>query len=97
MSIKYDLHSHSTASDGTLTPQQLVVAAKEANVDVLALTDHECVDGVAMAVDEALRQNIELVAGVEISVTWQSTTDTRVGFGGFTRGRLFASWTCRVV
>jgi len=81
MSIKYDLHSHSTASDGTLTPRQLILAAKEAKIDVLALTDHDCLDGIADAAEEAKRQNLSLVVGVEISVTWNNTTIHMLGLG----------------
>jgi len=74
MTLHYDLHSHSTVSDGTLTPEQLLTAAKEAGVDVLALTDHDCVDGIARAVQQAIRLELGFVAGVEISVTWNATT-----------------------
>lgn len=70
----YDLHSHSTASDGTLAPAQLVRAAREAGVGVLALTDHDTLDGWAEAVDAATGGPLELVPGVEISVTWNSMT-----------------------
>ena len=49
MDIIYDLHSHSTASDGTLTPTQLIRRAHEAGVSVLALTDHDSTGGIAEA------------------------------------------------
>lgn len=79
MSFKYDLHSHSTASDGTLSPSELVIAAKEAGVDVLALTDHDTLDGLTEAHLAARNVNIQLVNGVEISVTWQSQVVHIVG------------------
>ncbi len=75
----YDLHSHSTASDGTLTPTQLVERAKAAGVDVLALTDHDDVSGIAEASAAAIREGIKLVPGIELSVTWAHQTVHIVG------------------
>ena len=72
--IKYDLHSHSTFSDGRLSVDALLERATEKGVDVLALTDHDTVAGVETAkqfiADRDL--NLELVAGVEISTKWES-------------------------
>ena len=72
--IKYDLHSHSTFSDGRLSVGALLERATEKGVDVLALTDHDTVAGVETAkqfiADRDL--NLELVAGVEISTKWES-------------------------
>ncbi|GMQ84275.1 MAG: PHP domain-containing protein [Gammaproteobacteria bacterium] len=70
----YDLHSHSTASDGTLSPAALVEKARAAGVDVLALTDHDTLDGVAEARRAAAELDLELIPGVEISVTWRAMT-----------------------
>jgi predicted metal-dependent phosphoesterase TrpH len=69
---QYDLHCHSTASDGELTPSELVRYAVENGVEVLALTDHDVTDGLAEAAEEAQRHNLQLVSGVEISVSWNS-------------------------
>ncbi len=74
MNLHYDLHSHSTASDGTLSPAGLVQAAQSAGVNVLALTDHDTTDGIGEAGAVAERLGLQLVAGVEISVSWQSLT-----------------------
>jgi predicted metal-dependent phosphoesterase TrpH len=79
MDLNYDLHSHSTASDGTLSPTALVERAKAANVDVLALTDHDDVSGIVPAGDAANRLGLKLVAGIELSVTWQHQTIHVVG------------------
>ncbi len=79
MFCPYDLHSHSTASDGTLSPAALVRAADEAGVELLALTDHDTTAGIAEAQREARQRAIELVAGVEISVTWSAQTVHIVG------------------
>ncbi|WP_457674100.1 PHP domain-containing protein [Thiolapillus sp.] len=74
MSLKYDLHSHSTVSDGTLHPAELVRQAADAGVDVLALTDHDNVSGIAEAREAAAESGLRLVPGVEISVTWNGHT-----------------------
>jgi len=70
----YDLHSHSTASDGTLSPTELVERAVSAGVDVLALTDHDTLDGLAEAGRAAAAANIRLLSGVENSVVWKNMT-----------------------
>jgi len=70
----YDLHSHSTASDGTLSPATLVEKAHAAGVNVLALTDHDTLDGIAEARRAAAELDLELIPGVEISVTWRAMT-----------------------
>ncbi|MDH5299945.1 MAG: PHP domain-containing protein [Gammaproteobacteria bacterium] len=79
MSLCYDLHAHSTFSDGTLSPEDLVARAQEKGVNVLALTDHDTVAGVARAQAAAKEQGIELIPGVEISVSWRNTTIHIVG------------------
>ena len=79
MTLKYDLHSHSTASDGTLTPSELVRRARDAGVDVLALTDHDSTGGVREAESAAKSAGLKLVPGVEVSVTWNKHTVHIVG------------------
>jgi len=70
----YDLHSHSTASDGALAPRALLERAVEHGVDVLALTDHDGTEGITEARQAAEDLPLNLVAGVEISVTWKNKT-----------------------
>jgi predicted metal-dependent phosphoesterase TrpH len=74
MPDNYDLHSHSLASDGTLTPAGLVQAACAAGVTVLALTDHDTTDGIEEAAREATAAGMRLIRGIEISVSWESLT-----------------------
>ena len=62
-----DLHLHSTASDGTSEPEVVVLAARAAGLEALALTDHDTVEGIPAAREAALAAGIELVAGVELS------------------------------
>ena len=65
--IKYDLHTHSTSSDGDLSPSELVSAAAEQNVEVIALTDHDTVLGCGEAAEAAKKRGIRFVPGIEIS------------------------------
>lgn len=76
-----DLHCHSTASDGTLTPADVVRHAAAAGVRVLALTDHDSLDGLEQAVAAADAAAVSLVPGVEISVTWRGRTVHILGLG----------------
>lgn len=102
MTKQYDLHSHSLASDGTLSPVGLVQRAAQAGVDVLALTDHDETSGIAEASEEAAKQGICLVPGVEVSVTWGKQTIHVVGLNidtsyeplqsGLARSRKFRDW-----
>lgn len=62
-----DLHTHSTASDGTLPPEQVIEAAARCGLKALALTDHDTVGGVARAREAGERLGIRIVAGVELS------------------------------
>lgn len=62
-----DLHLHSTASDGTSAPEVVVLAARDAGLRALALTDHDTIDGVSDARDAATAVGIDLVPGVELS------------------------------
>jgi predicted metal-dependent phosphoesterase TrpH len=62
-----DLHIHTTASDGMLTPSQVVRLAKERNLKAIAITDHDSIDGVREALDQGRRVSLEVIPGVEIS------------------------------
>jgi 3',5'-nucleoside bisphosphate phosphatase len=67
--MRIDLHTHSTASDGTLTPAELMTAAGAAGLDVVALTDHDTTRGWAEAT-AALPAGLTLVPGAELSCRW---------------------------
>jgi 3',5'-nucleoside bisphosphate phosphatase len=66
-----DLHTHSTASDGTLPPEQVIEAAERCGLAALALTDHDTIDGVARAREAGERAGIRVIAGTELSVFHQ--------------------------
>ena len=65
-----DLHCHSTASDGTLPPAEVVRLAVEIGLSALALTDHDTIGGVAEAAAEAKRLNLDFLPGIEISAEY---------------------------
>lgn len=66
-SMRIDLHTHSTVSDGTGAPAQVMREAAEAGLDVVALTDHDSVDGWEPAAAEAAAQGVTFVPGIEVS------------------------------
>jgi len=66
----YDLHCHSTASDGALSPTELVRRAHRQGVTVLALTDHDTTDGLADAARVADEIGLKLIPGIELSATY---------------------------
>ncbi len=74
-----DLHSHSTVSDGLLSPVELMYYAAEKGVKVLALTDHDEIAGLADAAAAATKYGLQFINGVEISVTWNRRTIHIVG------------------
>jgi predicted metal-dependent phosphoesterase TrpH len=80
-SLNADLHSHSTRSDGVLTPSALAERAKRNGVELWALTDHDEVSGIAEARAAAADLRMPFIAGVEVSVTWAGKTVHIVGLG----------------
>ena len=62
-----DLHTHTNKSDGVLTPLELIAKAKEANVSLLAITDHDTIDGVEPAQLEGVKLGIKVIPGCEIT------------------------------
>lgn len=76
-----DLHCHSTVSDGLLAPRDLVRRAAANRVELVALTDHDHLGGLAEAREEAARLGIGFLEGVEISVSWEDLTIHVVGLG----------------
>ena len=67
----FDLHSHTTLSDGALTPGELVSRAVEKSVDVLAITDHDTIDAYQNLPDR--HKSLRLIAGIEFSTQWENT------------------------
>jgi len=67
MERRADLHLHTYFSDGTFSPEEVIIEAKKAKIDAIAICDHDCTDALEEASYHALRNGIELVPGVEVS------------------------------
>jgi predicted metal-dependent phosphoesterase TrpH len=78
--VRIDLHAHSTASDGTESPAELVGAARAAGVTMLAITDHDTTAGWGEAVDAAIRLGVQLVRGIEISCSRERRSIHLLGY-----------------
>lgn len=78
-SARYDLHTHSTASDGAYPPAELVSQAHAAGITHLALSDHDCTDGLDEAASQASSCGLVLIPAVEITTAWQGKSVHVVG------------------
>jgi len=78
MISRIDLHLHSTASDGTLTPTELVHAALDKGLEVIALTDHDTTDGVEEALEAAQGTSLTVIPGVEVSTDVPGTDELHI-------------------
>jgi len=81
--LNADLHSHSTISDGLLTPGELVRRAHDNGVELFSLTDHDELDGLPEARAEASLLGLRFVNGVEISVSWGDDQTVHIVALGF--------------
>ncbi len=77
---KIDLHTHSTFSDGVLEPEKLLEEAQWSGLSAIALTDHDNVDGIALAVAAGKQRGIEVVPGVELSCEYKGMEAHILGF-----------------
>ena len=71
--VKVDLHLHTTYSDGTLTPNELVQLALKNNLEIISITDHDCTDGIDEAMLASFNRNLTVIPGIELN------TDTEDG------------------
>jgi hypothetical protein len=76
-----DLHTHSTASDGTLTPRELIEEAARRGIREMALTDHDTVSGVAEAQAAGRRHGVTVIAGIELEIGYTGGTFHLLGLG----------------
>jgi predicted metal-dependent phosphoesterase TrpH len=80
--IYVDLHVHSTCSDGYLSPEELVLAARKAGLATIALADHDNIDGIERAIGAGAEQGVEVIAAVELSTQWFAFSDMHLlGYG----------------
>ncbi len=70
VAMRADLHTHTTASDGSLAPADLLGQAAAAGVDMLAVTDHDVIDGCLAVAQHS--GDLRLIAGIELSTTWRN-------------------------
>lgn len=71
MSRVADLHIHTFYSDSTSSPQEVVLQAKESQIDCIAITDHDTIDGILPTIDCARQYDIEIISGIELSAQIQ--------------------------
>lgn len=71
MPAEIDLHTHSYLSDGTLSPRQVIELAAKNHIGVIALTDHDCIEGIDEAQQAADEYQVQLVPGIEISARYK--------------------------
>ncbi len=79
--MRIDLHSHTTASDGRTPPRELVRLAKAARLDILAVTDHDCVDAVGECIEEGKAVGVRVLPGVEMSARFEGEGVHVLGIG----------------
>ena len=72
--LKYDLHCHSSFSDGVLAPAELILRAKQQGVTTLSLTDHDTLAGLAAAKQAAEQHELNFIPGIELSCLWNKKT-----------------------
>jgi predicted metal-dependent phosphoesterase TrpH len=81
MTMRIDLHTHSSVSDGTETPAELVAQAVASGLDAVALTDHDTFDGLPDALAAGERLGIEVLRGIEISAQRAGASVHLLGYG----------------
>lgn len=86
MLTKGDFHIHSTASDGSLSPGEIILLAKKQGIDTLSITDHNSTDGIIEAAEFGRKQDVSVIPGVELSTRYEGES---VHLLGYFRSRLF--------
>ena len=81
MANQIDLHTHTTASDGTLTPAELMAHARELGLSTVAITDHDTMNGVAEAQAAGEKLGVEVIPGIEISTDYRGEDTHVLGYG----------------
>lgn len=79
---KVDFHVHTNKSDGILSPKEVVDRAYKNGVEILAITDHDTINGLSEAIDEAKVKNIKLIPGIEFSCNYNNESIHLLGFFG---------------
>lgn len=77
---KGDFHLHTKASDGKLTPKELVNLAKQENINIIAVTDHDTVSGIHEAIIEGENIGVKIIPGIELSTLYKNKTVHILGY-----------------
>lgn len=80
MLTKGDFHIHSTASDGDLSPTELIFYAKKRGIDTIAITDHNSTDGIAEAAEIGMKHGVSVIPGVELSTRYKGESIHMLGY-----------------
>ena len=78
-----DLHTHSTASDGSFSPASLIAEAEKRGLSTLALTDHDTIGGLKEAEKAALERGIRFIPGIELEIAWNQEATSKNNGGEF--------------
>ena len=78
-----DMHCHTTVSDGTVTPKDIVHIAKESGLKAIAITDHDTIDGIDEAMKEGEKLGVEIIAGIEFASMYDENTEQEIHILGF--------------
>jgi predicted metal-dependent phosphoesterase TrpH len=78
--LKADFHIHTTSSDGTLSPKEVIQRAYKNNVKYLSITDHDTLTGLTEAIEESLKYDITLIPGIELSTQHNNESIHILGF-----------------
>lgn len=80
MKVKAEFHCHSTASDGQMSPTQIILAAKKLNLESLALTDHDTTKGIEEAQKAAKKLGVKFIPGIELSCDYKDSSIHVLGY-----------------
>ncbi|MVX62142.1 PHP domain-containing protein [Clostridium chromiireducens] len=78
--LKVDFHVHTTSSDGTLSPKEVVQRAHKNNVRYLAITDHDTLTGLSEAIEESFKHDVVVIPGIELSTQHNNESIHILGF-----------------
>lgn len=79
--MKYaDLHLHTNFSDGTFSPEQLILRAKKAGLSCISVVDHDTVSGIALSIEAGLKEDIEVIPGIELTADYEGTEIHFLGY-----------------
>ncbi len=77
-----DLHTHTTCSDGTFTPEELIAKANEIKLAAVAITDHDTVDGIPAAIEAGKKYGVRTIPGIEIATHYTDKKETEIHIVG---------------